>query len=166
MRTLLLLAALSVVPLVTPVALAQSKCGSDLCMGSSATQVHLKGNLLVDKPLLPGAASTTILIDGGVGIASTLDVTGTTKVKGVTAVTGAAQDGGSAQPLIQWGWVTLSSGTATVTFTKAFAAVPTCVCNDVSTTAAAADCSGATTTVVVPKGGSSAVINWICVGDK
>lgn len=64
-----------VLEVATPVAHAESKCGTDICMGSSATQVHLKGNLVVDKPILPGTASI-VQVDGGMAVNGALTVVG------------------------------------------------------------------------------------------
>lgn len=63
------------------------KCGSDghICMGSnssSAGQVEIGGNLLVDRPILvgPNSPSSVLLVDGGVGVNGALNVNGTSTV--------------------------------------------------------------------------------------
>jgi hypothetical protein len=76
---LLILAVGAVAVLSVPSAHAQAKCGNDICIGSSGTQVHAKGNLILDRPILSGT-SGNVIIDAGVTIVGSTVVTGTASV--------------------------------------------------------------------------------------
>lgn len=122
----------------TPAAYADAKCGSDICAGSPATQLHVKGNLVVDRPILPGSG-TTVLFDGGVAIHGPLTIDG-------QFTCGAAGTCGSVA------LTSASPSTATVTVPAGV----TCACWPIGTTAAiaaagcAANVSSTTLTLTGP----------------
>lgn len=75
-------------------------------------------------------------------------------------------DAGVSPQAIETNTVTLSSGTLTYTFGTAFGGIPICVCSDTASTAAACSCNATTASQTVIKGGTSAVVNVICVGKR
>lgn len=80
-----------------PAAHAQAKCGNDLCIGSPGTQLHVKGNIIADRPILSGT-SGSVIIDGGLTIVGTLVTTGTSTPATVNAsgtVSAASVDAGT-----------------------------------------------------------------------
>jgi hypothetical protein len=185
----LLIAAVGAVALfASPPAHAQAKCGNDICLGSSATQVHSRGNVIVDRPILPGSSSG-VIIDGGVtivGATTAAAVTATTVAASSTISTPAGVDAGyalvngDARVLGQLhllsathcgadnacGTVALSSGTPS-TATKTVTSGSTCVCWPVGNTAAiaaggcAASVSSTTATFTGPNTVTTTVA-WFC----
>lgn len=177
-------AVIGVALLSAPPAHADAKCGNDICQGSATTQVHLKGNLMLDKPVVPGT-SNGILVDGGVSIFGNVTVggnqvvTGNTKTASLDAgyglVNGDLEVLGQIIPLrpfkcgadLACGTVALSSGTPS-TATKTVESGSTCFCWPVGNTAAiaAGGCAASVSSTIATFTGPNTVtttVGWLCV---
>lgn len=108
----------------------------------------------------------------GVTSLGALDAGVQSKVGGATIGALLAQDGGVATRVCQFGYVALSTGAASVTYTTAFSSLPQCQCTHRNTTNANAcviDIATAAPSATVAKfavtSGGSDVIDWLCCGD-
>lgn len=116
------------------------------------------------------ASTITLGATGGTNITK---VVGRATIEAVNAGAGAAtsqivpsmHNSATVNYAIEVGTQALIGGTATVTFSPAFNAVPSCQCTDQSNEAAP-KCAPSATQLVINVGSSTDTIAWLCVGAR